>query len=186
MYQWTCDPGTYYIDKNALSNWSPVWVFISKTLSCFLSLHFLSICTVCHQLNNSHKTILNIGANIRLKMLPVLQTLSCLFTKDSFGSLHFSSVDTAKLFYSWLAITFSFPCHPCLWHTKAQEKKVKSYAFSPRVYQEKSLSCGCGGLKTEGNESPPAILGCVLRITVLRVKESKREREQRKAVWMIT
>lgn len=60
-----------------------------------------------------------------------------------------------KLFCSRPAITFSFPCHPCLWHTEAHEKKVKSYAFSPRAYQEKSLPCGCGGLKTEGNESPP-------------------------------
>lgn len=87
-----------------------------------------------------------------------------------------------KLFSSRPATTFSFPCHPCLWHT-VHEKKVKSYAFSPRAYQEKSLLCGCGGLKTEGSESPSLYWATCWG---LQYGERDSGKGRGKAVWTIT
>lgn len=72
---------------------------------------------------------------------------------------------------------FPSPVTPACDTPSPMKKKVESYAFSPRLYQEKSLPCGCGGTKTEGSESPPAILGCVLKIAVLRERGRKKETE---------
>lgn len=67
-------------------------------------------------------------------LLTILQK-SSEFSTCIFG-LYVSLVLTLGL----TAVTFSFPCHPC--DTQAHEKKVRSYAFLPCVYQEKSLPCG--------------------------------------------
>lgn len=116
-------------------------------------------------------------------MLPVLQTCKVVCLQRIPSGLYIAPLLTLQNCFT-VGWPSHFPSHvtPVCDTPRPKKKKVKSYAFSPRVYQEKSLSCGCGGLKTEGNESPPAILGCVLRITVLRVKESKRERAKESCV----
>lgn len=92
-------------------------------------------------------------------------------------SIRFSCVDT------WFNCSHIFLPMSSLWHTGPWKKGQVLRIFTMRV-SGKIVTLRLTRFKNRGQPHSPAILGCVLRITVLEGRE--REKEKRKAVWMIT